>query len=142
MYKLEPSLIKFKVKIEKSDKILTLQKPGKTRLREISIIICKLLTLDRFDTDIAYNIDQFAHKISETTTIRQIHLKKKNFTLRANIRATPAPSQYETRVPYYKDKKVKMNVFGLHYINEDAKKEKTDQLVMNKMKKLRSNFLN
>lgn len=103
MYPLKDKTINFTIRVEKArKKKIKLSKPCRTRLRHISLIICKMLHLDRFNTRIKYHKPGFNNKISEITTLRQLNLKNGD-TIIAEINRTHAPPREETFKGYFKD---------------------------------------
>lgn len=114
MKKTVGTIIDFKVRLTKSNKTFRFSMSHVTRLRHISIQMCKLLNLDRFNTKIVYSIPHFPHKVSETSTLR--HLKLKNGSIiNAEVKSTNTPTPFETRTPHFKDSMFgnKTNLEGL-----------------------------
>ena len=147
MKKRDKRLITIKVKIAKSKKKVSIQIINTARLKHVSMMLCKLLKFDRFDTTITYEFPEFPHPINETTTLRQLSIRDGE-TIIATIERTNAPSRYETRTPFYKDQMVTKEVYGNHHFREDEmkvrKKQKKAQkayLGLSGMKRLQTNNL-
>ena len=70
MIKVNDKIINFKVKVLKSKKTFKFSMSHITRLKHVSLIVCKMLNLDRFNTTISYTLAQFPNKITEVSTLR------------------------------------------------------------------------
>lgn len=79
--------IQFTVKLIGSTKIIPFNQPNLLKLKELAIIICKKLDIDRFNTSITfYNSDNRPLNIIQN--LEQIQLNK-NDTLYAKVKKSP-----------------------------------------------------
>lgn len=84
--------IDFKVRVRgaNNQNIFRFNEINSTRLKHLSLCICKKLNLDRFNTTINYSIPyQDNGKISEILTLRQLQLKNGD-TIHAEVERTHA----------------------------------------------------
>jgi len=122
MIKVQDQIINFRVQLSKTSKVFSLSLSHVSRLKHISLMICKAMNLDRFNTKIRYSIPGFIHSITEVSTLRQLKIKD-GMVITAEITSTVSPSQYEAWRPHFRDSQ-----FG-----DDKAEQKREKTLREKM---------
>lgn len=105
--------LSFSVKLEGASKgLVPMTLPNTTFLKEISIKLCKLLDLDRFNSTILFFDGKRAEALSEVSSLRQLHLKNGAVIL-ARIKSTRCPSKTETVLAQSYYGRLKDSQFGI-----------------------------